>query len=350
MTSCGSRTCNQLHKSNHSSSLMVMIGDFNVTLYDGENTSKVNVLRDYGVQDFKDCVESLDMEDISMTGIEEVMVCTNAYKSAMLDEEIFLRQKSKIEWLKEDVADKFVEHFQKIFGVEDGTYPVDDPIGLFSKKISDIDALDMVKPVLNKEIKSIIFYIEDSKAPGPNGFTSKFFKDSWELLVVMIGDFNVTLYDGENTSKVNVLRDYGVQDFKDCVESLDMEDISMTGIEEVMVCTNAYKSAMLDEEIFLRQKSKIEWLKEDVADKFVEHFQKIFGVEDGTYPVDDPIGLFSKKISDIDALDMVKPVLNKEIKSIIFYIEDSKAPGPNGFTSKFFKDSWELLVVMCVEL
>ncbi|GKC32155.1 RNA-directed DNA polymerase, eukaryota, reverse transcriptase zinc-binding domain protein [Tanacetum coccineum] len=125
--------------------------------------------------------------------------------------------------------------------------------------------------------------------------------------------------------------------------------------EEEIIYTNAYKEALLDEERFLRQKSKIEWLKEgdqnnaylhnsikgrmsksriesvyddsgncftgaDVTVKFVEHFQGIFGVEGNTYPIDDPIDLFSKKISDSDSLDL--------------------APGPDGFTSKFFKASW----------
>ncbi|GJZ93076.1 hypothetical protein Tco_0665141 [Tanacetum coccineum] len=92
---------------------------------------------------------------------------------------------------------------------------------------------------------------------------------------------------------------------------------------EELRCSNAYKSALLEEERFLRQKSKIEWQKEgdlnnayfhnfikgrlnkciiesindedgvsytseDVADIFVGHFQKIFGVEGETYPVEDP--------------------------------------------------------------
>ncbi|GJS02052.1 hypothetical protein Tco_0318560 [Tanacetum coccineum] len=122
--------------------------------------------------------------------------------------------------------------------------------------------------------------------------------------------------------------------------------------EEEIIYTNAYKEALLDEERFLRQKSKIEWLKEgdqnnayfynyikgrmskfridsvhddsgtcftctDVAVKFVDHFQGIFGVEGDTYPIDDPIDLFSKKISDSDSLDLVKPVSNDEIKAAV---------------------------------
>ena len=49
-----------------------------------------------------------------------------------------------------------MEHFQGIFSVEGETYPVDDPTGLFIKKISLEDALRMVGPVSNVEIKAYL--------------------------------------------------------------------------------------------------------------------------------------------------------------------------------------------------
>ncbi|GJS71118.1 putative RNA-directed DNA polymerase, eukaryota, reverse transcriptase zinc-binding domain protein [Tanacetum coccineum] len=161
-------------------------------------------------------------------------------------------------------------------------------------------------------------------------------------------------------------------------KDLDKDPYFSVMREEEMVYSNAYKNALLDEERLLRQKSKIEWLKEgdlnnaffhnslkgrlnksriesiiddegqsftgaDVAAKFVEYFQNIFGIEGDTYPVDDPIQFFSKKISEEDALDMIKPVTSEEIKLALFDIEDNKAPGPDGFTSKFFKASWGIV-------
>ncbi|GJU23245.1 RNA-directed DNA polymerase, eukaryota, reverse transcriptase zinc-binding domain protein [Tanacetum coccineum] len=116
--------------------------------------------------------------------------------------------------------------------------------------------------------------------------------------------------------------------------------------ERELLCSNSYKSALLDEERIIEIISDEDgesFTGVDVADKFVEHFQKIFGVEGETYPVDDPTQLFSKKISQEDALEMVKPISNEEIKSAIFDIEDNKAPGPDGFTSKFFKASWGIV-------
>lgn len=40
---------------------------------------------------------------------------------------------------------------------------------------------------------------------------------------------------------------------------------------------------------------------------------------------------------------MVRHVSDAEIKEAMFDIEDSKAPGPDGFTAKFFKASWGII-------
>ncbi|GKF68961.1 putative RNA-directed DNA polymerase, eukaryota, reverse transcriptase zinc-binding domain protein, partial [Tanacetum coccineum] len=40
---------------------------------------------------------------------------------------------------------------------------------------------------------------------------------------------------------------------------------------------------------------------------------------------------------------MVRPVTNEEIKKAMFDIGDDKAPGPNGYTSVFFKKGWDIV-------
>lgn len=51
-----------------------------------------------------------------------------------------------------------------------------------------------------------------------------------------------------------------------------------------------------------------------------------------------------KKGSTINA-DMAgelsKPYTMVEMKNVIFAINDNKSPGPDGFGSKFYKQSWE---------
>ncbi|GKE70792.1 RNA-directed DNA polymerase, eukaryota, reverse transcriptase zinc-binding domain protein [Tanacetum coccineum] len=53
--------------------------------------------------------------------------------------------------------------------------------------------------------------------------------------------------------------------------------------------------------------------------------------------------LFIKKIDVVSALYMFRDVSNDEIKAALFDIDDNKAPGPDGFTSRFFKASWEII-------
>ena len=52
---------------------------------------------------------------------------------------------------------------------------------------------------------------------------------------------------------------------------------------------------------------------------------------------------FNCKLSQSEAEDMIKPVFEKEIKEALFAVEDSKAPGPYGFTSKIFKAAWDVV-------
>ncbi|KAL9236951.1 hypothetical protein vseg_011557 [Gypsophila vaccaria] len=44
-------------------------------------------------------------------------------------------------------------------------------------------------------------------------------------------------------------------------------------------------------------------------------------------------------LSDI----LMSPINGKEIREALFIIPDIKTPGPDGYTSKFFKDSWMII-------
>ncbi|GJR47914.1 RNA-directed DNA polymerase, eukaryota, reverse transcriptase zinc-binding domain protein [Tanacetum coccineum] len=179
---------------------------------------------------------------------DKVIILTEELKKIQIDldkdpnEEKVLKQKSKVDWLKEgdhnttffhnmlkgrknksiivcvkddlgnefhddDVAWKFVSHFQTFLGSCDEIFPIEMLEDLFVKKVDAESALHMVKEVSRDEIKIALFDIKDDKAPGPDGFTSKFFKASWDIMgddlcaVVqeffksgkMLGELNTTL-------------------------------------------------------------------------------------------------------------------------------------------------------------
>ncbi|GJU84558.1 RNA-directed DNA polymerase, eukaryota, reverse transcriptase zinc-binding domain protein [Tanacetum coccineum] len=136
-----------------------------------------------------------------------------------------------------------------------------------------------------------------------------------------------------------------------------------------------YIEAAEDEEKLLMQKAKVNWLKEgdkntayfykvlkgrlnrsiilsicvedgtrfencEVANQFVKHFEGFLGISPTTMSLtDDDNGLFEKQIPLDEANLMIREVINDEIKKALFDIDDNKAPGPDGFTSKIFKKS-----------
>ncbi|GKC02761.1 RNA-directed DNA polymerase, eukaryota, reverse transcriptase zinc-binding domain protein [Tanacetum coccineum] len=73
------------------------------------------------------------------------------------------------------------------------------------------------------------------------------------------------------------------------------------------------------------------------------HFQKFLGVQENMECLDLDEYLFLNKISPQDAGNMINDVTNKEIKDAMFDINDNKAPGPDGFTARFFKKAWDIV-------
>ncbi|GJY24381.1 RNA-directed DNA polymerase, eukaryota, reverse transcriptase zinc-binding domain protein [Tanacetum coccineum] len=132
-----------------------------------------------------------------------------------------------------------------------------------------------------------------------------------------------------------------------------------------------YITAKNDEDNLLAQKAKIDWLcdgdknskyfhnvikgrahrnrieavcnekgerfeGDQIAEQFVKHFQSFLG---NARPVQkfDLGKLKSKTVSSEDAVNMVRMVNDGEVKAALFDICDNKAPGPDGYTAKFYK-------------
>ncbi|GJV40060.1 RNA-directed DNA polymerase, eukaryota, reverse transcriptase zinc-binding domain protein [Tanacetum coccineum] len=114
---------------------------------------------------------SVDGDPYNMQLKEEVAKIMKEYSSALQDEENFLSQQAKIKWLKD--GDRNTKFFHAILKERK-----------HKNKVATIYACDMIRSVSNEEIKEEMFNIEDNKAPGPDGYTSKFFKKAW----TMVGD------------------------------------------------------------------------------------------------------------------------------------------------------------------
>ncbi|GJW64567.1 RNA-directed DNA polymerase, eukaryota, reverse transcriptase zinc-binding domain protein [Tanacetum coccineum] len=79
-----------------------------------------------------------------------------------------------------------------------------------------------------------------------------------------------------------------------------------------------------------------------VAEQFVNHFQNFLGIASSVQNFD--MGsLNSKVVCDEDAQRMIMNVSEEEIKDALFDICDNKAPGPDGYSAKFYKSAWSVI-------
>ncbi|GKA24782.1 hypothetical protein Tco_0710815 [Tanacetum coccineum] len=159
--------------------------------------------------------------------------------------------------------------------------------------------------------------------------------------------------------------------------ALDLDPSNNTLHEEEAVNVQAFNEAILLEEMFLRQKAKIDWLREGdsnsayfhkavksrvsrsridvvsnsdgvlfenehVPEAFVAHYEVFLG-----HPstVSDVImtDLFLTRLDVNNANDIIRMVSDTEIKNAMFSMGNEKSPGPDGFTAAFFKEAWEIV-------
>ncbi|XP_022015025.1 uncharacterized protein LOC110914543 [Helianthus annuus] len=101
------------------------------------------------------------------------------------------------------VADALVAHYSNFLGVEDQVAPVnlDD---LFLNVLSSHAADNMVRQITREEIKMAMFNIGDNKAPGPDGYTSAFFKQAWDIVGNEVTDVVLAFFEnGKLLKQIN---------------------------------------------------------------------------------------------------------------------------------------------------
>ncbi|KAJ0433549.1 putative Endonuclease/exonuclease/phosphatase superfamily [Helianthus annuus] len=157
----------------------------------------------------------------------------------------------------------------------------------------------------------------------------------------------------------------------DIQKAIDVNPTDIDLRETESRCIQEFNSLSYDEECFLKQKAKAEWLAagdsntkffhncvkmrnasnkihsiqdvhgnwfqgNDVFGALVSHYSAFLGTQDQVVKLvnDD---LFSNVLDSNVASSMIRQVTREEVKSAIFSIGENKAPGPDGYTSAFFK-------------
>ncbi|GKA40583.1 hypothetical protein Tco_0733176 [Tanacetum coccineum] len=181
--------------------------------------------------------KAIDIDPSNRALRDEETTYIYLFNEAKIDEERFLRQKAKIEWLEvgesnsayfhksiksrnqrsridvittaddivvsgNSVPDVFVSNYESFLG----TYMECEDLninGLFHKQVSENSNANMVRGVTNEEIKKAMFDIGNDKAPGPDGYTLVFFKRGWDVVGIHVCNAIRDFFDNGTSKGIN---------------------------------------------------------------------------------------------------------------------------------------------------
>ncbi|GKA78627.1 RNA-directed DNA polymerase, eukaryota, reverse transcriptase zinc-binding domain protein [Tanacetum coccineum] len=270
--------------------LWMMIGDFNVTPKNEEH-SKGGSRISNDMKDFIDCVNAADWKTYAIMG-------------GMVNEECILKYpQANALFLPYLVSD----HSPVVVKI---------PQSYEKKKKSFI----FVKYIVNKEeFLPTVANVWKTEIPGYKMFQLV------KKLKALIHHLNAINWKNGNLSeKVERCR----EDLKMAQANLDKNPHSHECKAKEVDALRNYNEAANDEEDFLYQKNKVDWisnrLKENLMeDQFVNHFQKFLSANNYVNEHHDFEGVFGSKLNNDEALNM--------------------APRPDRYTSIFFKKTWKIM-------
>ncbi|XP_074266000.1 uncharacterized protein LOC141588456 [Silene latifolia] len=179
--------------------------------------------------------------------------------------------------------------------------------------------------------------------------------------------------DVENNADISQIRLSQIQ--KLLVTKLGDEVLMQQEYEAHQVSIKLQKAKME----FLKQKAKAHWIKEwdansayfhsvikarrnkhfiyqikdhkdhlytdkaGIQKAFLEYYQMLLGSKARSSRVKVSIVQKGNICNDQHKAALLMPVTKEEVKQVIFQIPDDKAPGPDGYSSKFYKDSWDII-------
>jgi hypothetical protein len=82
---------------------------------------------------------------------------------------------------------------------------------------------------------------------------------------------------------------------------------------------------------------------EEVGRVFVNYFQQQLGTSTPTIPLDSEVINSGPCLPSSSHALLLSPVTPDDIRKVVFSIGDDKAPGPDGYSSSFFKRAWHIV-------
>ncbi|XP_022014976.1 uncharacterized protein LOC110914495 [Helianthus annuus] len=350
----------RMHKRVVQSSPWIIMGDFNVALNLDDKcmgSSDVNA----AMREFNECVNYVEVFDIRAHGMHYTW-------NQRPKKGIGIRKKLDRIMANVSFVDKFVDayamflpngisdHCPGLLKIQMAKQTKPKPFKFTNLLTHKRDFLDVVTSGWNMEVSGVPMFRVVKKLKG--------LKHPFRVLLRKQGNLHKKVADLKS-------------ELDDLQGKLDADPFNMHLKEAESVCVMKYKEATIDEERFLKQKAKQKWLEagdsntayfhnvvkcrnhinkinfikdtagnsydgDEVATALVNHFRDFLGKEGGmaTRVNQD---CFSVSLNPIVAESMCRPIVPEEVKAAIFSINENKAPGPDGFTSEFFRKSWSIV-------
>jgi len=92
----------------------------------------------------------------------------------------------------QQVGDEFVTYYQHLLGTSKTTTPLDSAVIRCGPCLPSSSHDFLLSPMTHKDIRKAVFSIGNDKAPGPDGYSSSFYKQAWS---VVGGDFCAAVQD-----------------------------------------------------------------------------------------------------------------------------------------------------------
>ncbi|GJR10704.1 hypothetical protein Tco_0793356 [Tanacetum coccineum] len=313
-----------------------LMGDFNAALFlDDSSMGRSSI--DISMREFRECVEEIEVMDVNNTGLKFTWNQKPKGKEGLL---------KKIDRVLANIS--FVDAYV-------GAYAIFQPY-----RISDHSLAVLKIPMVNK-MKPRTFKFANILV-NHTGF-KRLVQENWSSNVSGFRMFQVvSKLKNPKRPFQKLLFDHG---------NLH------SNVKKEAVYVQAYNDALILKERFLKQKAKIEWLQvgdtnfayfhksvkskvsrshidyittadgtifegDRVPSAFVDHYTTFLG-QQGNVDALNIHDLFGTKLDENVAAEMVKPITPQEVKEAIFSMGNDKSPGPDGYTTAFFKEAWDII-------